>query len=179
MPLTGCTENIAQLGLLPSKRLVESGIVPAGSSFTQLNLGAKDPVYRICRVFYGNGDPINYTESTLNYAYFPGIEDYDFEEHSLYDVLHKHYGLVLTKARRTLTATFPPARVCALLQVGENTPILFFRCATEGLLRGKEVIFEDYSSWYRSDRYAFYIDQTRRKDGDELEQTLKKVLRTL
>lgn len=168
-PLTSCTEDIVRMGLTPSKRVIEANLVEDDNEHGLfIGQSSDGHVFKLSRIFYGNDDPINYTEAYLNYAFFPGLDLFDYAAKSLYDVLYSQYGLVLTRARRTIEAIYAPSKVASYLEVDEMTPILFFRCTTYGIMRGQEIMFEKYSSWYRSDKYAFYIDQTRRrKEGGE------------
>ena len=41
------------------------------------------------RVYYADGEPINYTTTYLPLRYFPGLEKHDFSSESLYDTLEK------------------------------------------------------------------------------------------
>jgi len=174
VPLRSCTEDIEHMGLEPSRRVIES-VLLSNEAAPKYFIGQNPSglIFKLSRVYYGSQDPINYTESFLNYSFFPGLEHCDFSENSLYDVLHQEYGLVLTHARRTIEATFASNDVADYLGVADTTPVLFFRCRTQGIIRGQEFTFEHYSSWYRSDKYAFYIDQTRReKGGDGLDKNI-------
>jgi len=154
VPLRSCTEDIEHMGLEPSRRVIES-VLLSNEAAPKYFIGQNPSglIFKLSRVYYGSQDPINYTESFLNYSFF--------------------YGLVLTHARRTIEATFASNDVADYLGVADTTPVLFFRCRTQGIIRGQEFTFEHYSSWYRSDKYAFYIDQTRReKGGDGLDKNI-------
>ena len=74
-------------------------------------------------------------------------------------MLRKDYSLVITKSRRTLEAVLPAARIASLLGISVNMPVILFYSTTCGILNGKEIPFETFKCYYRTDHYKFYIDQ--------------------
>lgn len=158
--LNSCTEDVLRLGRIPSKKTIVSEVIPADEKRARrLNIMVNDPVLKIGRVTYADGEPLNYTDAYLPLKLFPGLEKVNLEEHSLYEVLRKDYSLVITKSRRTLEAVLPEARIASLLGISVNMPVILFYCTTSGILHGKEIPFETFKCYYRTDHYKFYIDQ--------------------
>ncbi len=61
---------------------------------TQLGLSLGSPVYALTRVRFINDDPVTYETSYLSSEICPGLDQYDFSNASLYDVLQKHFDVV-------------------------------------------------------------------------------------
>lgn len=158
--LTSCSEDIRRLGYEPRKQVLRSEILHAPSQVAEaLKLPHSSLVYMLCRVYFANEETVNYTTSYLVSQLFPGLEKYDFAVSSLYGTLLNVYGLKISHARRQIKAVSVPPDVAKYLQMEPETPILLFHSVTFGDLNGQLLPFEVYTSWYRSDKYTFFIDQ--------------------
>jgi GntR family transcriptional regulator len=111
------------------------------------------------RVYYANNEPINLTTTYLPCKTFPLIDTYDFGVYSIYDILESKYNTRITKATRTIEAVLAVDEVAKELKIKEGDPILLFRAVTFGMVNGREVPIETFKSFYRSDKFKFYINQ--------------------
>ncbi len=160
--LTSCTEDVIRQGMTPSRRLIDSAVIPADPERRDaLRLAEGEAVFRLCRVYCADGEPINYTKAYLPYRLFPGIEQYDFSVLSLYKILEEKFGVVIRRAQRTIEAVLADGELAALLQIHPGTPMIHFRSVTIGEMSGKELPIETFHSYYRTDIFKFSIDQVR------------------
>lgn len=160
--LNSCTEDVLRLGRKPSKRTIVSQVIPADEKRAKrLSIPVGEPILKIGRVTYADAEPLNYTDTYLPLKLFPGLENVNLEERSLYEVLRTNYALVITKSRRTLEAVLPEAHIASLLGISVSMPVMLFYCTTYGVLNGKEIPFETFKCYYRTDHYKFYIDQAK------------------
>lgn len=158
--ITSCTQDIMKLGMTPSKRLLKSEVIDADiARIKKLQLCQGEKVFKVKRVYYANNEPINLTTTYLPCKLFPLIDSYDFGVASIYDVLEKKYGVKITKAKRTIEAVLAVDEVADELRIKEGDPVLLFRAITYGIANGKEVPIETFKSFYRSDKFKFYINQ--------------------
>lgn len=158
--LSSCTEDVKRMGCVPTKKTVYTTKQAAGVRLArQLHIDAEDQVHVIGRVFYADEETLNYTDSYLAEKLFPGLEQYNLEENSLYDIIQNVYQIKITKARRTIEAVLPYPDVADYLGISENMPVILFHCITYGIVHGKEVPIEKFRCYYRTDQYKFYIDQ--------------------
>jgi GntR family transcriptional regulator len=158
--ITSCTEDVIKMGLVPTKKVIVSTIVPADTSKAKaLRLLPGEKIFRLGRVLYASGEPLNYTVTNLPYKIFPEIEAHDFARESLYETLHSQYGYTLTKARRTLEAVLATDEIAEYLDIGVGMPLIKFGCTTYGSRDGEEIPVERFHCYYRTDKYKFYIDQ--------------------
>lgn len=160
--LTSCTEEIRKMGMIPTKRVLASGIITA-DKIRQRSLRLQDgeKLFYLRRVYYADGQPLNLTTTYLPICLFPNIEKYDFSVESIYDVLEKQYGAKITTATRTLEAVLVKSEVADELDMEENAPVLLFRGVTQGKISGAERPIEVFKSYYRSDKFKFFINQAR------------------
>ncbi len=160
--ITSCTEDIVKMGMTPSKQLLAAEIMPADQARMRLlQLCGGDKVLKVKRVYFADNEPLNLTTTYLSCKLFPGIENYDFGKESIYQVLENKYATRITKATRTIEAVLAVDEVSEILKIDEGEPVLLFRAVTFGLVNGKEVPIEAFKSYYRTDKWKFYINQVK------------------
>lgn len=162
--ITSCTQDVIRLGMTPSRKVVSHKLVQADKTRQRrLNLPDGERVFRLSRIYYADGEPINYTTTYLPHRLFEGLEAYDFSKESLYRVLETAYGVSITRATRTVEAITAHDKIAEYLDVESGVPLLLFRCTTMGVVGGKEVPIETFKCCYRSDKFKFYIHQVTRE----------------
>ncbi len=160
--ITSCTDDVVRLGRNPSKKVTASEIVPADAKRARLlNLAAGDELFRLERITMADGEPLNYTITYLPRRLFPGIEKYDFNTQSLYDLLEKQYGVRFAKSRRTIEAVLAEEEISEYLDIDEEMPVILFESTTYGVVQGRELPIESFKCYYRTDQYKFYIEQVK------------------
>jgi GntR family transcriptional regulator len=148
--------------MTPSKRLLNAELMAADQArMKQLQLCDGDKVLMVKRVYFADHEPLNLTTTYLACKLFPGIETYNFGIESIYDVLETKYETRITKATRTIEAVLAVDEVAEILGIEEGEPILLFRAVTLGIVNGKEVPIESFKSYYRTDKFKFYINQVK------------------
>lgn len=158
--LNSCTEDVRRLGCTPSKKTMKSDKIPADAKRAKhLNIPLNDMVYMFGRITYADNEPLNYTVTYLPEKIFPGLDQYNLEQRSLYDIIEKDYHVRITKARRTVEAVLPNSDVAGYLGINVDRPVILFNCITSGNVYGKEVPIETFRCYYRTDHFKFYIDQ--------------------
>lgn len=158
--LNSCTEDVKKLGKQPTKKTVFAEKKEADAKRAkQLNIPLGDHVYSFGRITYADDEPLNYTINYLPEKVFPGLDQYDLEKNSLYDVIQKEYGIQIVKARRTMEAVIPDPIIARYLGINADMPVVLFGCVTYGKVYGKEVPIESFRCYYRTDHYKFFIDQ--------------------
>lgn len=161
--IASCTEDVLKLGMKPSKKLVDSGMIKADTKRSKaLNVTVDDNIFCLERIQLADDEPINFTISYLPEKLFPGISEYDFStSRSLYQTLEQDYGVKITRATRTIEAVLAKNDVAEYLDIKEDMPIILFGCVTYGMINGKEIPIETFKCFYRTDKFKFYINQVR------------------
>ncbi|MCD7736973.1 MAG: GntR family transcriptional regulator [Lachnospiraceae bacterium] len=158
--LNSCTEDVKRLGRTPSKKTVKQEKIPVDTKRAKyLDISLGDMVHMIGRITYADQEPLNYTVTYLPEKLFPGLEGYDLEKRSLYDIVENDYKVQITKARRTIEAVLPDSVIAGYLEISAMMPVIRFNCITYGQVSGKEIPIESFVCYYRTDHYKFYIDQ--------------------
>lgn len=159
--LTSCTEDMKRLGYEVSRKVIFTDLHSANNYLSNLLEIRDSKVYSAERIFYADGVSLNLTTTNLRYDLFPGIEKYDLENNSLYNILTNEYSLKIIGAKRKIKAVTPNKKVKDLLELTDNIPILYFEGVTYGEKNSIEFPFEFYQSWYRTDRFGFYVNEYR------------------
>lgn len=160
--ITSCTDDVIRLGRNPSKKVTVSEIVPADAKRARLlNTAVGDELFQLERITMADGEPLNYTITYLPHKLFPGIEKYDFNEQSLYELLREHYGVKFAKSRRTIEAVLTEEEIAEYLDIDEQMPVILFGSTTYGVVQGREQPIESFKCYYRTDQYKFYIEQVK------------------
>lgn len=106
----------------------------------------------LSRLRYGDEEPIGLQYSVIITDLCPGLEAFNFDENSLYEVLSTHYHLVIHQITHTVTAAVANRTQAELLEIFEGDPLLVV--ATTAYLAHHQVI-EYTTSYYRADRYEY------------------------
>lgn len=97
------SEDMLELGLRPSSRVITQRVVEAEEDVAELLhlSGENKKVNEIVRVRLANGDPILVEHTYIPYFLCPDLVQEDLGQGSLYAVLRDKYGLVLVHAFET------------------------------------------------------------------------------
>lgn len=160
--ITSCTSEIQALGRTPSRKLIESSIVPCTvKQASDLKINSTDLLYYLDRIYFADDIAVNRTQTYLPYKLLPGIEAFDFSCNSLYEILERQYKIKITRAHRTIEAVSAEQGIAESLDILPGTPVLLFQCLTYGLVDEVETPVEQFSCYYRSDKFKFFINQIR------------------
>ncbi len=152
------TRQMAEMGIQPHSRVLEVSTGSIGDTSPQpLRDHTGAPYLRLVRLRLGNDEPVGIQSTTLLVARCPGIETFDFNHLSLYDVLATRYRLPIAEIHHTISATTADDLQAALLQMAAGAPLLVVH--TTARLENSEVI-EHTTSYYRADKYEYRTRHT-------------------
>jgi GntR family transcriptional regulator len=133
--------------LLQQKHLVEQG---DPRQLVIRKLGAE--VLILERLRFGDDDPIGLQRSYIVLEHCPGLEMFDFNEHSLYDLFSNQYQIKVAQITHTVTAAIADKRRADLLEIEQHAPLLVVNSCS--LLESGEII-EYGTTYYRADKYEY------------------------
>jgi GntR family transcriptional regulator len=151
----GFTQNMLQMGLTPSTRLISKKIQPA-SDFVIQSLGlAKDTmIARLERLRLADQEPMMFETRYIRMDLFPGILNQDLSG-SLWQVFERAYRYKPIRHSQRIKITKITADTATLLGVRKGANAFFITGVTyaEG-----DLPLECEESFYRSDRYELAFD---------------------
>lgn len=154
--LTCFTSEMRQSGLRATSRVLDAGVISCGADLAKaLEIPVGEPVFRLKRVRYANGEAMGIQTAYLPMSLVPGIADEDFSSRSLYEVLEQRYGLKPAQAKETHFAIALEAEDARELGLTAGVPAL----AAERVARlagGRPL--EYVGSVMRGDRYKIVLN---------------------
>lgn len=148
--LRGFSEEMRQMGLLPTTKLLDISVVGAeGEVAEQLQLPPDTPVYRLVRLRLANGIPMCVESLHVSQSLCPGLENQPLEK-SIYTIFTEEYHHRLQYADQEMQAGRASTRDAGRLGIGVGAPVLLTR-RTTFLEDGTPL--EYVHSAYRGDRY--------------------------
>ena len=147
------TEDMLALGLSPSSRLVSLGVEQADqTTIEKLRMPTDVDYYRLVRIRLANNNPIVIQNAYLQKDLYPDLDQIDFEQQYLFDVMRKNYGYQPTWGDAIVEAGAATAEEAKYLEVEIGVPVLIIWHLT---LDERFTPLEFVRSVYRSDRFSF------------------------
>jgi GntR family transcriptional regulator len=157
--LTGFYQDMVDRGLKPITRVLMHEVQPATPKVAEyLCLQPGTPVFCIERLRFVEEEPILLVTTYVPYALCPRLAEYDLSNQSLYTVLEREFGLVISHGRRTIEAVPATEREAQLLMVEECDPLMLLDSVTY-LEDGTPL--EYYHAVHRGDRSRFEVELIR------------------
>jgi GntR family transcriptional regulator len=147
------TRQMVEMGLEPHSKVLEvvNGQITAESPEILRQKEGESSLHLV-RLRFGGKEPIGLQSTTILTAHCPGLDQYDFNQESLYDVLARNYQLVITEIKHTISATIADDFHAQLLRVTEGDPLLLVKTSA---FVGKDQVIEHTLSHYRADKYEY------------------------
>lgn len=147
------TRGIQNRGLTPSAELISiENILAEPSLANELELSIPTHVYSILRLRSINQEPVMLESYKIPRRRFPGLERYDLESRSIYEILENEYGVPITNARQSFEPVNATEFEANLLKINVG----------EALMLEKRLAFDDENlpveygkDYYRGDRFRF------------------------
>jgi GntR family transcriptional regulator len=170
--LTGFYQDMVDRGHKPITQVLSHEVEPANAKVARhLGLEPGTRVFAIERLRFVEQVPIVLVTTYLPYELCPRLVDYDLSDKSLYEVLEKEFGIVLSHGHRTIEAVAANEREAELLQVDECDPLIMLNSVTY-LEDGTPI--EYYHAVHRGDRSRFEVELVRMRENSELHKTIER-----
>ncbi len=140
-------------GMIPASRVLQR-IETFASRATAMLLGLRvgEPIYKLVRLRYANGEPVAISTSLFPASILPGILDLDIEHLSLYRLMDDRYGARPVRAVQAIEPMTAGPNEAALLEVSAGAALLIVE-RTSWDARGRTV--EHARDVHRGDRSRF------------------------
>jgi GntR family transcriptional regulator len=123
--LAGIHEDMASRGVTIRTQVLEQAVVPASKLVApELQLVVGSPVIKLVRLRFVNDEPLLISTTFLPYRSFPGLENEDLTDASLYAVLREKYGVQIGQGTRLVEAAPCTEEEAELLHIAPATPLL-------------------------------------------------------
>jgi GntR family transcriptional regulator len=119
------------LGYAPSSKMIHFEEVPlVPTEFEEMSNFRKEmqdlsPFYYMERIRLMDGIPAAFEKNYLPKRLYPGLEKFDLETQSLYNIMKEQWGIVPAKADQFFTVAMADQTMAKFLQLEPNQPLLF------------------------------------------------------
>lgn len=147
------TQQMADMGRVARTRVLEmrTGIIDASSHQVFVDQMGM-PCLVLNRLRFGDDEPIGIQFSTILTEYCPNLEQHDFDQFGLYDILAREYKLTIREIHHTITAAVANVEQARLLEIAEGDPLVVVNTIT---YFENDKLFEHTTSFYRADKYEY------------------------
>lgn len=151
------SQQMRELGRVPHSRIINlsTGTIETSSS-PSLKAWQGANCLTIERLRLDDEEPICHQTSTILTSLCPGIEQQDFLNNSLYEILSARYQIIITRIDHVVRAVAADDYRADLLTIPAGTPLLFV--GTTAYNNNGDLI-EHSSSYYRADKYEYSTTQ--------------------
>lgn len=119
------------------------------------NLHESDSIKQINRIRQLDNTPVIVESSYIPASFVPDIECFDLEQLSIYDLLEKHYGFHILRAKEYLDTILTDSYYSKLLDTEKGKPVFVTERITYDI---NENPIEYRKSIIRSDKFRFSVD---------------------
>ncbi|WP_271169953.1 GntR family transcriptional regulator [Hansschlegelia plantiphila] len=153
--LKGFTEEMREIGRVPSSRIIERAVVTDRSIASVFRLPSTAPLLKLVRVRFGDETPMSREVAWYNLTAAPALAKSDLEG-SVYALL-RTCGAALTHCEQTIEAAQPDAEECATFGFTEPRPCLLIKRRS---FDADNRLVEYVEGLFRGDAYAYKLNLT-------------------
>jgi GntR family transcriptional regulator len=150
--LKGFTEEMREIGRVPSSKILEREVTTDSSITSMFGLAADAQVLKLVRIRYGDGIPLSHEVAWYNLVAAPGLLDGDITK-SMYAQL-ADCGAPLAYAEQTIEAASPTAEECKIFGFAEPIPCLLLKRRSYG---HDAQMLEYVEGLFRGDLYTYRL----------------------
>jgi GntR family transcriptional regulator len=155
LTLTSFTEDMKARGMTPGSVVLAQDVVPASAVVARhLAVTSGAPVVHFERLRTADGEPMALERSYLPAKLFPGLEEADLTDASLYQLMEERWDVHVKVADQWGSVTRMDADEAGLLHVTAGQPALMFQRVTRD---HRDTVIEYVRSLYRGDRYEVHL----------------------
>ena len=152
--LKGFTEEMRELGKIPSSRILDRAVTEDRSIASIFGLPSTAPFLRLTRVRSGDGVPMSREVAWYNIRAVPTLETGDLSG-SVYAFLSEHPSGRLVRCEQTVEATMPTADECEIFAFERPIPCLLIKRHS---YNRDSVMIEYVEGLFRGDVYRYRLN---------------------
>lgn len=159
LTLDSFNHEMRKKGLTPSTKILSIKEVDSDEKISEalkIKIGSK--VIQLSRLRYANIEPIVFVITYLPFDRCPSVLTKNFETDSMYEILEKDCGLIISRASRSLESILSGEFESKLLEIERGSPIQYFESIAY-LSDGTPIEFS--LAKYRGDRNKFTFELKR------------------
>jgi GntR family transcriptional regulator len=147
------SDDIRARGMTPSSKIISSVIMVADQEVREhLQLEKNEKVLKLSRLRFANEEPVAIETTYIPEGIFPGLENEDLENGSLFEIMEHKYGQFPTWSEGVFEAAAADEEQAQFLDLEPCDPVLWVHRVTRN---PNYTPLEWVHSLYRADRFSF------------------------
>lgn len=119
------TRRMQNRGFTPGTQVISLAETVVDSALSrQLAVPASSPAYKILRLRSINHEPVMIESYIIPVRRFPGLDHYDLENRSIYEVMETEYGAQITRAQQSFEPVVASAFEAELLNIRAGAALM-------------------------------------------------------
>ncbi|MTH55490.1 phosphonate metabolism transcriptional regulator PhnF [Bacillus mangrovi] len=160
--ITSFTEQMAQQGKRPETKVISFERNSASKQAAkELGLDSEEPIYKVKRIRYADGEAIAYEILYMPVKIFPDMV-LKHAEGSIYDYIEAQCGLPIQYGKQELEAAEAGKKAAEALQLEEGAAVLKIQRTS---FTSEHQAVEYTKTIYRADRYKYVMELERKHGG--------------
>jgi len=151
--LKGFTEEMQEIGVTPSTKILDYGIINDRTIASLFNRPASARFLRLVRLRLGDGIPLSREVAWYDLTAIPSLADWDMTG-SAYQFIEQHCGLKLAYGNQTIEAVMSNDEEAAVFGFGQPAPCLLLKRKTYA---ADSQFIEYVEGTFRGDAYTYRI----------------------
>ncbi|MGV8026437.1 MAG: GntR family transcriptional regulator [Anaerolineaceae bacterium] len=157
--LTGFYQHMKKRGHIAYSQILKQEIIHAEKDIaSNLNIKPGNLVLQLDRLRYIDNEPVVLTNTYIPSHFVPGLEKMELSNESLYGVIEREYGIVVSRAYRTIGAIVANEYHAGLFKIEKGDPLIVINnieYSSDGTL------FAYYYGLFRGDRNVFEVEMVK------------------
>ena len=150
------TSGIQNRGLTPGAEIISIEEILAEPVLAKdLGLPVSSPVYSILRLRSINQEPVMLESYKIPVQRFPGLDRYDLEKRSIYEIMEIEYGVPITRARQSFEPVIAIEFEANLLKINIGEALMLEKRLSYD---SNNLPVEYGNDRYRGDRFRFVTE---------------------
>jgi len=150
------SKGVVNRGFSPGTRLINIRVVASGPKLARdLNIDESDQVYDILRLRLINQEPVMLEGYKIPVHRFPGLNKFDLEGRSIYEILEDDFGTRIVRNRQSLEPIIATKLDAKLLEIKPGDPLMLEKRVSYDQQDQPVEFGEDR---YRGDRFRFIAE---------------------
>ena len=152
------SEDMRMRGMVSGSRVLELDVLEVTERLADLLQAARGTrAMRLVRLRTADDVPMGIERSLVSLARFPGLEQTDFTDASLYSTLRERWGVLTRSVSAVSNAVLPDAQEARLLGIDRSQPCMAIQSVQRG---ADDEVIEAGRSIYRGDLYDLDVSYT-------------------
>ena len=150
------SSGMQKRGLTPGAEIISIEQILAEPVLAKdLALSVSSPVYSILRLRSINQEPVMLESYKIPVQRFPGLDRYDLEKRSIYEIMESEYGVPITRARQSFEPVIATEFEANLLKINIGEALMLEKRLSYD---GNNLPVEYGKDRYRGDRFRFVTE---------------------